>query len=265
MLKVVLISHTPNPEKIVAAAAKLCYSSAGVEDVLEGLDVERSRGFIGMLGSVGHESPMEHAVFTFGIEGVSRALLAQITRHRIAAFSVQSQRYVGMDDFEFVIPPDIEADPAAANLFRAEMEHDAARYSELATALEAKHFERLAAAGVPEGQARYKAEKLAAEDARFLLPNACTTKMLVTMNARSLNNFFRLRCCNRAQWEIRRLAEEMLRLVLQVAPALFAKAGPGCADDGCTEGKMTCGDAKAVKAKYEAIRTGAHAPGGGQA
>lgn len=262
MLKVQLISHTPDPERVVAAAAKLCYSSVGVDEVLDGLDVERSRGFIDMLTGMGHESPTEHAVFTFGIEGVSRALLAQITRHRIATFSVQSQRYVSMDDFAFVVPPEIEADPAAAELFREEMARDAARYTELANTLEAKHFARFTAEGVPEAQARQKAEKIAAEDARFLLPNACATKMMVTMNARSLNNFFRLRCCNRAQWEIRRLAEEMLQLVLQAAPALFAKAGPGCADGGCTEGKMTCGSAKEIKAKYEALRNGAYPRGG---
>ena len=152
---------------------------------------------------MGHASPIEHASFTFGIEGVSRTLLAQITRHRIASFSVQSQRYVRLDDFRYVIPPEIEAIPEAKAAFIESMNEDAKRYLDLVQKLEDGHTARLMAEGMPEKQARAKASKQANEDARFVLPNACETKMVVTMNARSLQNFFHLRCCNRAQWEIR--------------------------------------------------------------
>ena len=117
MLKVDLIAHTPEPERVVAAAAKLCYSAVGVDKLMEDLTPEKSAKFLKMLSNLGHASPTEHASFTFAIEGVSRALLAQITRHRIASYSVQSQRYVRLDDFRFVIPPEVEADPASKELF----------------------------------------------------------------------------------------------------------------------------------------------------
>ena len=201
MMTVRLIAHTPEPEKVVAAAAKLCYSDSHIPDLLDGLDEARTARFLDMLSDLGHASPIEHASFTFGIEGVSRSLLAQITRHRIASFSVQSQRYVRLDDFRYVVPPAIEAVPEAKAAFLAAMEQDAASYLDLAHKLEEGHAARLMAEGMPEREARRKAEKLANEDARFALPNACETKMVVTMNARSLHNFFRLRCCERAQWE----------------------------------------------------------------
>ena len=209
-----------------------------------------------MLSDLGHASPIEHASFTFGIEGVSRSLLAQITRHRIASFSVQSQRYVRLDDFRYVVPPAIEAVPEAKAAFLASMEEDARRYLDLARKLEEGHTARLMAEGVPEKEARRKAEKMANEDARFVLPNACETKMVVTMNARSLHNFFRLRCCERAQWEIRTLADEMLRLVYPLAPHLFRTAGPGCLSGPCPEGKMCCGRPEEVREKYRALCKG---------
>ena len=248
-----LIAHTAEPERTVAAAAKLCYSDAHIETLLDGLTPEKTAAFLQKLSDLGHASPIEHASFTFGIEGVSRSLLAQITRHRIASFSVQSQRYVRLDDFRYVVPPAIEAVPEAKAAFLAAMEQDAASYLDLAHKLEEGHAARLMAEGMPEREARRKAEKLANEDARFALPNACETKMVVTMNARSLRNFFRLRCCERAQWEIRALADEMLRLVLPVAPHLFRNAGPGCLEGPCPEGRMCCGHPDAVRAKYRAL------------
>ena len=190
--------------------------------------------------------------FTFGIEGVSRTLLAQITRHRIASFSVQSQRYVRLDDFRYVIPPEIEAIPEAKAAFIESMNEDARRYLDLVQKLEDGHTARLMAEGLPEKQARAKASKQANEDARFVLPNACETKMIMTMNTRSLLNFFRLRCCNRAQWEIRELAWQMLALCRRAAPALFEKAGPACLFGPCSEGKMTCGRADEVRRRGDA-------------
>jgi thymidylate synthase (FAD) len=254
MMKVTLIAHTPNPERVVAAAAKLCYSDAHIEDLRDGLTEEKTASFLNMLSDLGHASPIEHASFTFGIEGVSRTLLAQITRHRLASFSVQSQRYVRLDDFRYVVPPEIEAIPEAKAAFIDSMNEDAKRYLDLAKKLEDGHTARLMAEGMPEKAARAKASKQANEDARFVLPNACETKMVVTMNTRSLLNFFRLRCCNRAQWEIRALAEEMLRLVYPVAPHLFRTAGPACLAGPCPEGKMCCGKTAEVRAAYDALR-----------
>lgn len=253
-MKVRLIAHTPSPEKVVAAAAKLCYSAVDVDALYEGLSDEKSREFVQMLAEMGHESPTEHASFTFAIEGVSRALMAQITRHRMASFSVRSQRYVNMEGFDYLLPPEIEGIPEAEALYKEAMAKDAELYGKMTEILKEKHLAALLAEDQPEKDALRKADKMAIEDARFLLPNACSTGMMVTMNARSLNHFFRLRCCNRAQWEIHALADEMLKLACEAAPALFAKAGPGCAAGACTEGKMTCGKAAETRAAYEAMR-----------
>ena len=259
MAKVTLLTHTPDPERYIAAAAKLCYSASGVDTLLDKLTDEKAAEFVEMLASMGHESPIEHVSFTFGIEGVSRSLLAQITRHRIASFSVQSQRYVRLDDFRYVIPPEIEAIPEAKAAFLESMDEDAKRYLDLVKKLEEGHTARLMAEGMPEKAARAKAGKQANEDARFVLPNACETKMVVTMNARSLQNFFHLRCCSRAQWEIRELAEKMFELVYPVAPHIFAKSGPACVSGPCPEGRMCCGKTAEVRAKYAAIKEGAEA------
>ena len=213
-----LIAHTNDPERTIAAAAKLCYSDAHIDTLLEGLTPEKTAAFLQKLSDVGHASPIEHASFTFGIEGVSRTFLAQVTRHRIGSFSVQSQRYVRLEDFRYVIPPEIEAIPEAKAQFIASMNDDAKKYLELVHTLEDAHTAKFVAQGMDEKAARAKASKQANEDARFVLPNACETKMVMTMNCRSLQNFFNLRCCNRAQWEIRAVADEMLRLVLPLAP-----------------------------------------------
>ena len=258
MLKVSLIAHTPEPEKVVAAAAKLCYSNAHIDDLLDGLTPEKSADFVRMLARMGHESPTEHASFTFAIEGVSRSLLAQITRHRIASFSVQSQRYVRLDQFEYVTPPAVEEDPEGLAAFEQAMAEEAEHYRRIAAVLKEGHIRRLVAQGMDEEKAAKKAEKMAIEDARFVLPNACTTKMIVTMNARSLQNFFHHRCCNRAQWEIRELAEQMFKLVYEVAPALFEAAGPSCVAGPCPEGKMSCGRADEMRAHYAALKKGAN-------
>ncbi|MGN0684735.1 FAD-dependent thymidylate synthase [Subdoligranulum variabile] len=249
-----LIAHTNDPEKTVAAAAKLCYSDAHIETLLDGLSPEKTAAFLQKLSDLGHASPIEHASFTFGIEGVSRTFLAQVTRHRIASFSVQSQRYVRLEDFRYVIPPEIEAIPQAKAQFIESMNADAQKYLELVQTLEQAHTERLMAEGLDEKAARAKASKQANEDARFVLPNACETKMVMTMNCRSLLNFFNLRCCNRAQWEIRAVADEMLRLVLPLAPHIFAAAGPRCLTGPCPEGRMCCGQQEQVRKKYEVLK-----------
>lgn len=255
-MKVILLAHTPQPEQTVAAAARLCYSDTGVEELRNTISQERAEQFVEMLDGFGHESPTEHVTFTFGIEGVSRSFLAQVTRHRIASYSVQSQRYVRQDQFVYITPPAIAADPALETAYQAAMQQSIHAYNQLADTLAAKYVPEFLAKGLTEKAARSKAEKKAIEDARYVLPNACETKMILTMNVRSLRNFFRLRCCNRAQWEIRAVATEMLRLCCEAAPALFRTAGPSCCCGGCTEGKMSCGQAKEVREKFEVIRNG---------
>ena len=248
-----LIAHTTDPERTIAAAAKLCYSDAAIETLLEGLTPEKTEAFLQRLQDVGHASPIEHASFTFGVEGVSRTSLAQVTRHRIASFSVQSQRYVKEEGFQFVLPPEIEALPEAKEEFLRAMEEDQKHYERLTALLKEKHQAAFLAAGETEKAAARKAEKKAIEDARFVLPNACATKMICTMNARSLLNFFSHRCCNRAQWEIRELATQMLKEVKAVAPHLFEKAGPPCLRGACPEGKMSCGQMAQVREKFQAL------------
>lgn len=250
MAKVTLITHTPEPEKIIAAAAKLCYSAAEIDALMDNLTEEKTEKFLQRLVDLGHESPIEHVTFTFGIEGVSRALLAQITRHRIASFSVQSQRYVKENHFQYVTPPEIASIPQAAQRYQEAMAQAEEHYLALAAILQEKHQAEFLAQGMEEKAARSAAEKKAIEDARFVLPNACDTKMIVTMNARSLKNFFCLRCCSRAQWEIRDVATQMLFLVKEAAPTLFKGAGPSCVSGPCPEGKMSCGKMAEMREKF---------------
>lgn len=250
-MKVAIIQHTPEPEKLVAAAAKLCYSSVGIENIMDGLDDAKVDKFLNMLMDLGHESPIEHVVFTFGVEGVSRVLTHQLVRHRIGcSYSQQSQRYVKLDQFEYIIPPEIEKLPAAKEKFIETMEADQRAYNELAELLISEHYKRNLEAGKTEKQARTMAEKTAIEDARYVFPNACESKIVFTMSARALMNFLRQRCCNRAQWEIREMAEEMLRQLKGVAPVLFKNAGPGCVAGQCPEGTMSCGRMHEMRDKY---------------
>lgn len=253
MANVQLLTHTPDPEKYIAAAAKLCYSPSDIPTLLDNLTPEKTEKFLQKLTDMGHESPIEHVTFTFGIEGVSRSLLAQITRHRIASFSVQSQRYVKETQMQYVTPPEIAADPQAAEIYQQSMAQAEESYHKLADILEQKHLADFLAQGMSEKAAASAAQKKAIEDARFVLPNACETKMIVTMNARSLQNFFRLRCCSRAQWEIRAVANEMLRLVRQECPTLFAHSGPSCLNGPCPEGAMCCGKTAEVREYFKTL------------
>ena len=254
MAKVTLLTYTTEPERTVASAAKLCYSASDIATIKDGLTDEKTASFVEMLAEIGHESPIEHAYFTFGIEGVSRSLLAQITRHRIASFSVQSQRYVKEKDLAYVTPPEIAKDPETLKLYQESMAQAEEAYHKLADKLSEGYVAEYLAAGMDEKTARRNAEKKAIEDARFVLPNACETKMVMTINARSLINFYHHRCCNRAQWEIRDVADQMLALASKVAPNIFKTAGPPCLVGGCPEGKMTCGKIKEVREKYKNMR-----------
>jgi len=228
--KVTLIRYTADPEATVALAAKLCYSDRELPELTENILAKDNSAFIARLTEMGHLSPIEHASFTFSIEGVSRSMLAQITRHRIASFSVRSQRYVSEDSFNYVVPPAIEELGAAAVArYVGQMDTIMDWYRDWQSAL--GHGEK------------------SNEDARFILPNACETKMIVTMNARELMHFFELRCCNRAQWEIRAVAWQMFGEVVKVAPNLFRDCGPGCLRSDCPEGIKSCGKRDEVKAR----------------
>ncbi|WP_138205858.1 FAD-dependent thymidylate synthase [Haloimpatiens lingqiaonensis] len=241
-LKVKLIEYTPNPERVIASAAKLCYSQVGIDEIQENLTEDNTEKFLNMLVSYGHYSPIEHVSFTFAAEGVSRSLTHQLVRHRIASFSQQSQRYVRLEQFEYIIPEAIENDKEAKKIFIETMEQCQKSYDSIANKLKEKY--------ISEGMKSLDAEKKAIEDARYVFPNACETKIVFTMNARSLMNFFNHRCCNRAQWEIRALAKEMLKQVKVVAPTLFKYAGPSCLKSSCPEGKMTCGKIEQVRNEY---------------
>lgn len=216
-MKVTLITHTPEPEKIIASAAKLCYSSSDIEYLMNGLSTEKIEAFIKKLTDLGHQSPLEHCSFTFGIEGISRSCSHQLVRHRIASYSQKSQRYVKEEQFEYILPPTIINNQADINVYEDLMRHIQDAYD---------YFIRN---GIP------------AEDARFVLPNACETKIILTMNIRTLLHFFEERCCNRAQWEIRQMANMMLDICKEIAPNIFAKAGASCIRGKCKEGKMSCG------------------------
>lgn len=250
-LKVTLITHTPNPLKTVAMAAKLCYSKAGIEKINENMSDEDAKNFMEMLLTFGHLSPLEHASFTFGIEGVSRTLTHQLVRHRLASYSQQSQRYVNEKQFEYIVPPAIKEDEEALAEFSKSMEDIQASYDNIRDILTKNHTKKLIKEGLDEKEARSKALKLANEDARFVLPGACESKIIVTMNVRELKHFFTLRTCTRAQWEIREMATEMLKLAKKVSPVLFKDAGPSCVRGKCTEGAMTCGRAKEIREKFK--------------
>lgn len=252
---VTLIAHTAEPEKIIATAAKLCYSSSDISTLQDGLTEEKTQSFIDMLISIGHESVLEHASFTFGIEGISRACSHQLVRHRIASYSQKSQRYVNEDSFDYIIPPEIQAVPEALEEFEKQMCALNESYNKVADILTKKHTEYFISQGFTDKEAASKARKKANEDARFLLPNACETKIVVTMNVRSLFNFFKHRCCSRAQWEIKEVADKMLRLCYQAAPHVFKNVGPSCVTTGkCPEGKMSCGKMSEMKLFYKELK-----------
>ena len=251
-MKVELIRYTPEPEKVVAAAAKLCYSKTGIDGILDDLESGKTEKFLNILMDLGHESPIEHVYFTFGVEGVSRVLTHQLVRHRIGcSYSQQSQRYVKLDQFEYIIPPQIQNINSAKELFIKAMEEDQKYYDSIVDILYADNLDKLLKEGKSEKTAKQTAEKTSIEDARYVFPNACETKIVFTMSARALLHFFRLRACERAQWEIRELSYEMIKKVKEVAPIIFKHAGPGCLSGECPEGAMSCGKRVQVKEKFE--------------
>lgn len=218
-MKVELLYHTPDPQRAIATAARLCYAPIGASELMETMSEERVASVLATIMKGGHFSTLEHASYTFAIDGVSRALTHQLVRHRVASFNQQSQRYVKFDDGLEVIKPES---------VKGSAEIEAVFDEAIKASIEA--YGKLLEAGVP------------AEDARYLLPNAAETKIVVTMNVRELLHFFTVRCCKRAQWEIHDLADRMLELVRPSAPYVFLDAGAPCVSGPCPEGKMSCGD-----------------------
>ena len=218
-MHVELLYHTPDPERAIATAARLCYAPVGAAELMETMPEERVQSVLSTIMKSGHFSTLEHVSYTFAVDGVSRALTHQLVRHRLASFNQQSQRYVKFaGDVEVVKPPTVAAQKDTSRVFDEAID----------AVVDAYH--KLLDAGVP------------AEDARYLLPNAAETKIVITMNIRELLHFLSLRCCNRAQWEIRELANRMLELVRPTAPYIFMDAGAPCVRGVCPEGKMTCGN-----------------------
>jgi len=216
-VRVTLLSYTQNAERLCASAAHSCYSSKGASDLMEEWDERKGARWLSVPLASGHHSVIEHACYTFSIEGVSRSLTHQLVRHRLASYSQMSQRYVDMKNADYVVPRSISSDPLLEESYRALMERIWEEYRELS-------------------------KKVPVEDARYVLPNACTTNITVTMNARELWHFFELRTCRRAQEEIREVADQMLFLAREVSPLIFKDAGPPCISKGkCPEGKMSCG------------------------
>jgi len=218
-----LIAGTPDAAKVVAAAAKICYSPSGAVGIMDGLDPQKTASFLKMLRESGHLSPFEHVSFTFAIEGLSRVASHQLVRHRLASYSQQSQRYVGMSGQVCIIPPEVAKNIDALAVFRKQAENAWSCYEELIEM------------GIPK------------EDARFILPHGAETRLVMTMNARELHHFFALRLCRRAQWEIRELARQMLLLVREEAYEIFDTAGPSCITEGI------CNEANSCKNPYKSM------------
>ena len=231
-LKVVLLRHTPEPEKLVASAASLCYSKMRPEVIDERFEDWQVDTFLGKLSDVGHFSPYEHVYFTFGVSGIDRSLSHQEVRHRHQSISQKSQRYVDEAEFKYVIPHVLkeEGNEEALAIFLKAMNDITYAYSDISTALQDKGMK----------------DKEAFEVARSVLPNATETMMIFTMNARELIHCFQIRGCNRAQQPIREMFEKVFELVYPICPTLFENAGPSCTSTGCKEGKMSCGKAHEV-------------------
>jgi thymidylate synthase (FAD) len=216
-LNVRLVNCTPDAERVVATAARLCYADLDLAEATSTISQEEAAKRVRNMVKLGHHSTLEHVSFTFGVEGVSRALTHQLVRHRIASYSQQSQRYIDFRSFSYVTPDSIQGHPEFHQ-----------QYVDLMNQVR-DLYQSFADGGIPK------------EDARYMFPNAVTSKIIISMNGRSLLHFFKLRLCMRAQTEIRQMAEAMLEVVRPAAPSLFEKAGPSCVSEGvCRENYPDC-------------------------
>ncbi len=277
-LNVVVLSHTPEFEQNIVRGARLCYSSSDIESLRDEVTPESAEKFLNMILEIGHGSILEHSSITFGIEGVSRSLTHQLVRHRIgSSYSQKSQRYVSEGQFEYVIPKPIANDEKLKLSFiemmgRIQKDYDYIveellyseikdivikdydKYKDIIEAIENKEEPSKIRSmfKLNDKRAYGKIEKIAIENARYVLPNACETKIQVTMNVRALFNFFRERLCDRAQEEIRDMAYGMWLECMKIAPTIFKYAVPSCVNGKCKEGNMSCGKMAFYKQKYSA-------------
>ena len=231
-MRIELLAHTPNARELIYAAFRQCYHAGYVGDMWPSLlsgepDRERQAEFVALILESGHASPIEHVSFTFALSGVSRALTHQLVRHRLASYSQQSQRYVEASRFDYIMPPAVAKNAAAKERFMRFMDEAGEAYRDIRELLEA------------DGRTGAQAN----EDARFVLPQAVQTRIVMTMNCRSLLNFFEQRCCMRAQWELRAAANNMLDICRKALPEIFTPAGAKCERlRYCPEGeRFTCG------------------------
>lgn len=224
-MKVKLLTYTKDPEQVVAAAIRQCYASVGAKELKKKIDKETRERMIKQVLASGHTSTLEHASFTFGIEGIARVSEIQLIRHRVGcSYSIQSGRYVKRGNAKFTIPESIKNNKEFLSRWKKILKEVQIMYNEMTDA------------------------GIKAEDARYLQPQSVQTKIVMTMNARALLHFFELRCCKRAQWEIQQLANLMLKEVKKVAPIIFEKAGASCITTGiCWEGERSCGLYKSIK------------------
>ncbi len=221
-MKVILLTHTKDVLRAVYTAARTCYSADFPEEIWnKNTPLDKQKKLLEKILKSGHYSVLEHVSFTFAVEGISRVASHQLVRHRIASYSQQSQRYVNFSKkYSYVVPPTIKKNEKFKEKYEKLMKNIHNLYKEMVNE------------GIPP------------EDARFIFPNATTTNIIVTMNARALHNFLRLRCCMRAQWEIRKMARMMLNILKKEFPIIFKNAGPTCEVEGyCPEGEFSCGKA----------------------
>lgn len=282
-LKVVVLSHTPEFEQNIVRGAKLCYSSADIESLRDKVTPAEAEKFLNMIMGLGHGSVLEHSCITFGIEGVSRSLTHQLVRHRIASYSQKSQRYVKEGQFTYVVPKEIKRIPDAHSAYLQSMKLAQNIYDTIVETIMLQHIydacyelekqgvtsddvwlincdikntdkNRVLKAYKEYNKKHYsQIEKIAIENARYVLPNACETKIQVTMNVRTLFNFFKERLCDRAQEEIRDLAFEMWKVCMEISPTIFKHAVPTCVNGKCKEGAMSCGKMLYYKEKHNSI------------
>ncbi len=225
-MKVTLLRHTPNPDELAAKAARVCYSSSPVDKIV--LNKEEQEKLLKRVIRSGHHSVLEHVSFTYALEGLSRVATHQLVRHRIASYSQRSHRYTDVGKESFVVPPSVAENPEARAIFDRVVDEATSAYR------------RLIDLGIKR------------EDARFVIPQAVSSAIVVTMNARELLHFFSLRCCVRAQWEIRDVAIEMLKLARACAPLIFENAGPACVRGRCPEEKP-CSNISEIRAYFKSL------------
>jgi len=224
-MRVTLLAHTPDPEHVVGSAAQTSFKDKPPTEIFAKTTTEKAQKVLKRVMGYGHVSVIEHATFTFAVEDISRVAEVQLVRHRIASYTIKSGRY-NKTHCDVVIPSSIAKNEQAKKKVNDFIEYNT------------KLIQELLDMGIPF------------EDARMLSPQGIKTNIVFTMNARELLHFFSLRCCRRAQWELRQLADDMLKEVKKVAPTIFENAGPNCVKLGyCPERELKPEDCNIVEIK----------------